>query len=92
MRAEDVAPVIIVTLLTLASAAVIILRGPLGKAFARRLEGGTAGGSPELESRLQDLEARVAAGEEERQELLGRLDFAERMLLQAREPDRELPR
>lgn len=91
MRAEDVAPLIIVSLLTLASAAVLILRGPLGKALARRLEGPGAG-NPELEGRLQDLEARVASGEEERNELLGRLEFAERMLLQAKEPERELRR
>ena len=42
MPPGDVAPVFITSLLIVAAAAVLILRGPLGKALARRLEG-TAG-------------------------------------------------
>jgi len=78
-------------MLALITGAVLILRGPVGRAIARRLEG-TAGVSPELESRIQDLEARMAAGEEERHEIQGRLDFAERLLAEGREIRRELPR
>ena len=39
MPPGDVAPVFITTILIFAAAAVLILRGPLGKALARRLEG-----------------------------------------------------
>lgn len=91
MLPDDVAPVLVVAILTVVTGAVLIFRGPVGKAIARRLEGGIAP-SADLEGRLQDLEARVAAGEEERNELLGRLEFAERLLLQNKEPSRELPR
>ncbi|MCC7131875.1 MAG: hypothetical protein SFV24_21720 [Gemmatimonadales bacterium] len=77
--------------MTVVAGAVAIFRGPLGKAIARRLEGGAAPPA-DLEARLQDLEARVLAGEEERNELLGRLEFAERLLLQNKESARELPR
>jgi hypothetical protein len=85
MPPDDLAPVLIVSLLTVVSGAVLIFRGPLGRAIARRLEGGQA--PTELEARIQDLEARVAAGEEERNELIGRLEFAERLLLQAKGRD-----
>lgn len=84
MPPGDVAPVLIVALLIVASAAVLILRGPLGRALARRLEG-TAGhadvpgaGVSDLAERLTELErrdARVAELEE-------RLDFAERLIAQ----------
>jgi hypothetical protein len=69
---------------------VLIFRGPLGRAIARRIEG--SGGGTELDARLRDLEERVAQGEQDRAELIERLDFAERMLLQAREGVKELPR
>jgi hypothetical protein len=92
MPPDDVAPVLIVALLIVASAAVLILRGPLGKALARRLEGATGredatdAGVAGLVARLTELEqrdARVAELEE-------RLDFAERLLAQ-RDAER-LPR
>ena len=57
----------------------IILRGPVGKALARRLEGGTAG--PDSEQALMEvdeLRERVVELEE-------RLDFAERLLAQGRQ-------
>jgi hypothetical protein len=71
--------------------AVLIFRGPLGRALARRIEG-SPGPAPELEGRVRDLEERVALVEQDRTELLERLDFAERMLLQARDGGKELPR
>jgi hypothetical protein len=78
----DVAPILITTVLTAAVAGILILRGPLGRALARRVEGSVplADGASEriaqLEHRLADLEGaqpRVSELEE-------RLDFAERML------------
>ena len=77
MPPGDVAPVLIVALLIVAAAAVLILRGPLGRALARRLEG-TAGqgeattgitGIAERVSELEQRDARLAELEE-------RLDFA----------------
>ena len=91
MNSSDLAPVLVVGLISLVAGAVAIFRGPIGKAIGRRLEGST-GVPPELEARLQDLESRMAAAEEERSELLGRLEFAERMLLQSREGPKELGR
>jgi hypothetical protein len=64
-------------------AAAVIFRGPLGQALARRLEGGGA--------RSGDQEATLQALDEIRgrmAELEERVDFAERLLAQSREPDR----
>jgi len=92
MPPGDVAPVLIVGLLIFAAAAVLVLRGPLGKALARRLEGRavsdeevSAGmaGIAERVAELEQRDARVAELEE-------RLDFAERLLAQ-RDAER-LPR
>jgi hypothetical protein len=61
----------------------VVFRGPLGQALARRLEGG--------ESQKADQEATAHALEEMRTrmaELEERVDFAERLLAQTREPDR----
>ena len=61
---------------------VLILRGPLGRALAKRIEG-HAGGSGEL----ADIEDRLAEMDALRQrvgELEERVDFAERLLAQAR--------
>jgi hypothetical protein len=84
------APVFIVTLMTLVAGAVLIFRGPLGKAIARRIEGSVGPGA-EVEARIQELEQRVADGERERLELTERIEFAERMLAKAKEP-REIGR
>lgn len=92
MPPGDVAPVVVVTLIIVAVAAVLILRGPLGRALARRLEGttgrdeaSTAGiaGISERVAELEQRDARLAELEE-------RLDFAERLLAQ-RDAER-LPR
>ncbi len=92
MPPGDVAPVLIIALMIVSAAAVLILRGPLGKAIARRLEGTSApeqltgAGLAGIAERIADLEqrdARVAELEE-------RLDFAERLLAQ-RDAER-LPR
>jgi hypothetical protein len=56
-------------------ATAVVLRGPIGKALARRLEGGTATeGLPEhVPAELEELRNRVLELEE-------RVDFAERLL------------
>lgn len=62
--------------------------------FTRRLEGRRSEGDESLRRELEDLQARVASGEELQHrvaELEERLDFAERMLAQAAEAPR-LPR
>jgi hypothetical protein len=91
MPPGDVAPLLVVTMLAMVTGAVLIFRGPLGRAIARRIEG-SSGSSPELEARLSDLEARLALGEQERAELVERLDFTERLVLEAKDRFKELPR
>jgi hypothetical protein len=64
--------------------AVAILRGPIGKALADRLAGRVppqlaAGDGEEVRAEVDELRYRVAELEE-------RLDFAERVLAQRREP------
>lgn len=70
-------PVTLVLIIALALA----LRGPLGKAIARHLEGDApAGPDPALYEELDALRARVGELEE-------RVDFTERLLAQHREHD-----
>lgn len=70
---------------------VLILRGPVGRALARRIDG-TAGqpeGLPSAEA--EELRRRVSELEQQQGRLLEleeRLDFAERLLAQSREPAR----
>jgi hypothetical protein len=77
--------------MTAIALAAIIVAGfilyPLVRALARRLEGGRADGA-RLQAELQDLRGRVGELEGARNELEERLDFTERLLAQAREPDR----
>ena len=87
MPPGDVAPIIAMIVLTLGVSSVAILRGPLGKALARRLEGGAVLPDPATAARIEELLDRV--GELEHQagrlhELEERLDFAERLLAQTR--------
>lgn len=85
---SDAAAVIMV--LAILSTA-LVLMWPLMRALARRLDGGVSKDLQlevdVLRSRLQQLED----GQARMAELEERLDFAERMLAQSREPDR-LPR
>jgi membrane protein implicated in regulation of membrane protease activity len=63
-------------------AAAVILRGPLGKALARRIEGRQEPGDNEaLLQAMEELRGQMAELEE-------RVDFAERVMAQQREPDR----
>jgi hypothetical protein len=90
MEPGDVISLLIVAV---SAAAVLILRGPLGRAMARRLEGAAGREGPtgadmagiaERVAELEQRDTRIAELEE-------RLDFAERMLTQQREAER-LPR
>ena len=73
----------------------IMLLQPVVKAWARRIEAGSA--APELRERLEALEHRAMEetdGDAMRQrvaELEERIDFAERLLGQARNAERALP-
>lgn len=69
-------------LIALGVVGAVIFKGPVGKALGRRIENGApAEPSPELMGDMEDLRARVMELEE-------RLDFTERMLSKAREPER----
>jgi hypothetical protein len=74
---------VLLTVLAGIGGLVAILRGPLGRALARRIEGAGAQSREELE----ELQARVAeleAREAELAELRERVEFAERLLAQQR--------
>ena len=89
MNPDDIAPMLMAIVLVLTIGTVVILRGALGKAFARRLEG-KAGTDPALTERIAELEHRLAELEQDRvrvNELEERLDFAERLL--AAPPERQ---
>ena len=73
---------LIPAIVALAIGGTVVLRGPVGRALARRLEDGAAASMPpEALAELEDLRIRVAELEE-------RVDFSERLLAQQREPDR----
>jgi hypothetical protein len=90
VNADQLAPIIVMSVISLSVATTMILRGPVGKALGRWIEswGGTnaalleeaRSGDPQrladIEHRLADLEAREARVAE----LEERLDFAERLL------------
>ncbi len=56
----------------------VVMRGPLGHALARRLEGSAAAPSEEVQQHLDDVRARLGELEE-------RLDFTERVLAQSQD-------
>ena len=60
-----------------------IFQGPIGAAIAERIRGATPADDPALAADVEHLRGRLAEVEE-------RLDFAERLLAQAREAD-QLP-
>lgn len=78
---ESIAPMVVLSTLFLSAGAVIILRGPLGRALAERLAGRAATAGPEMERlshEMDELRAELGAMQE-------RLDFAERLLSRGRE-------
>jgi hypothetical protein len=91
MPPQDLAPFLMLALLVVSAAAVLIFRGPLGKAIGRRIEGSSAA-DPALAARVAELEHRLGEMEQEHSrvaELEERVDFAERMLARGRaEPER----
>jgi hypothetical protein len=94
MPPDVFAPFVLTMTLILGAGVVLILRGPVGRALARRLEG-SSGNARELSARVDELESRIAELEQERvrtTELEERLDFAERLLARQDQAGRELPR
>ena len=90
MDPKDAAAAVVAMTFILSGGAVLIFRGALGKAIARRIEG-KAGADPVQTDRIEELEHRLAALEQERArvgELEERLDFAERLLAQRRDAER----
>ncbi|MGE0553391.1 MAG: hypothetical protein AB7R55_08160 [Gemmatimonadales bacterium] len=86
MNPGDVAPMIVVTTMMVVGGLALVLRGPIGRALAKRLEGH----SPASDERVLDLEARIAELERDRDELHERVEFAERLLARTTEAAREL--
>jgi len=86
----DIAPVLMGIAVMLGLTATAVLRGPLGKALARRLEGPaalpdtSAQQLEDLQVRLADLEVQVGR----MHELEERLDFTERLLARQADPGR----
>ena len=73
-------------ILVLGIGGTVVLKGPLGRAIAKRIEGGAAP-SAELESVLHELdETRMRMAELEE-----RMDFTERLLARDREAERLPP-
>lgn len=90
MNPNDVTALVSVTFLFSLSA-VLILRGPLGKALARRIEGASGQVDAHLFPLVEELQGKVAELEERVgrvHDLEERLDFAERLLAKQREQPR----
>jgi hypothetical protein len=91
MNPNDVVPGLVGSIFFLSVATVVILRGPLGKAWAKRIEGASGQVDTQVFPAVEDLQGRVTELEERvgrMHELEERLDFAERLLAQARQPER----
>ena len=64
-----------------------LAQGPVGQALARRIQG-HAGGDSELAADVAELREHVDLLRRQVEETQERVDFAERLLSQSREPDR----
>jgi len=87
----DVAPVLMGIVFMVSAAAVFILRGPVGRALARRIEGGKSPDDVQALTAVDEMQVRVAQLEQQvdrMHELEERLDFTERLLAQQREQPR----
>jgi hypothetical protein len=71
----------------IAGGAVLILRGPLGKAWAERISGRREDGSDSQEE-IKVLQTELDEVRHRLDEAEGRLDFAERLLSKQREAER----
>lgn len=80
------APVMVITVLAAVCGMTMVLRGPLGRALARRLDGGarSASGDGDEAARLRVVESRLLELEE-------RLDFTERLLTRVDQEGRGAP-
>lgn len=90
MPPGDIAPVFVTSLLAVCAAAVLILRGPVGRAFETWLTG-RKGGPGLTPPELDEVKARLESVQELEQrvyELEERLEFAERLLAQPRDAAR----
>ena len=85
MPPGDIAPVFVTSLLAVCTAAVLILRGPVGRAFETWLTG-RKGGSGLEGAEMDEVKARLDSVQELEQrvyELEERLEFTERLLASA---------
>ena len=64
MESGDFAGALVGSLFSLSVAAVVILRGPLGKAWAKRIEGASGQIDTQVFPAVEDLQGRVAEMEE----------------------------
>ena len=90
---RDFDPELIVLIVVAALTAATVILWPIVRALARRLEG-KGGADPALKTELEQMHHRLAEMEPlqaRMAELEERLDFAERLLAQAKDPER-LPR
>jgi hypothetical protein len=65
-----------------------LIRGPLGQALARRLQGRDAGGEREIRQDVAELRDQVDGLRAALEETNERLDFTERLLAQVPQPER----
>lgn len=82
-------PFIVPVVLFISIAAMMILRGPIGKALAdrmagRRIEGPPGDDGEHVRADLEEMRVRLT-------ELENRVDFAERLLAKGRDADRAAP-
>lgn len=81
MDPDTVGPMVVISVISISVAAILILRGPIGRALGKRLEGNSAPDS-DLVQRVEELETRLLVAEQVEgrlAEVEERLDFAERL-------------
>jgi hypothetical protein len=91
MAPDQAAFFFLVFTLMVTTGATLILRGPLGKALAKRLEGRGTGPDDSTVAELAELRGRLQELEQQQDrihELEERVDFAERLIAQQREQPR----
>ena len=96
MVGSEWAPAITFSIFALSAGAVIVLRGPMGKALAEWIRGWSHTEAKWIEAKaapgeVAELRADVEELRHQLVEVHERLDFAERLLAKAREPERLAP-
>jgi hypothetical protein len=84
---------VVMTVISISVAAIVILRGPVGRAWGRRIEG-TSEPDADLVHRVEELETRLLAAEQVEgrlAEIEERLDFAERLLASEKKKPAQIP-